>query len=192
MNPFTFRFFISLCLCIIFGSSNMAQEGTKSNYNQGVDFVPIFSINNDFNLQDWYIGVSGGIEDVGYQWGAKLSVGMRPFRKKIQLDEGNNVIRQYQERKTFISIDLDKRLGHLDLFGLHTQFFLGSKNGVLLGGYSGTTRNAETVWTIAPFGGICFNMDDSIFIKAGYMFLNDKLVNVDNNRISLTFTFVLN
>lgn len=192
MNPFTFRFIISLCLCILFGTSNMAQETTKSNYNQGVDFVPIFSINNDFNLQDWYLGVSGGIEDIGYQWGAKLSVGMRPFRKKIQLDEGNNVIRQYQERKTFISLDLDKRLGHLDIFGLHTQFFVGSKNGVLLGGYSGTTRNAETVWTIAPFGGICFNMDDSIFIKAGYMFLNDKLVNVDNNRISLTFTFVLN
>jgi hypothetical protein len=187
------KFILTFFLITLLSICNFwSQENKKSIYNNEVKISPIFSINNDFNLQDWYLGASGGIEDIGYQWGAKLSLGFRPFRKKIQLEEPNNIIRQYRERKVFLSLDIDKRLGHFDLFGVHTQFYFGSKNGVLFGNYSGTKRNAEPVWVIAPFGGICFNFDDVTFIKIGYMFLNDKLYNVDNNRISFTYTFLLN
>lgn len=187
------KYFLPLIfLQLYFSNLYISQENNKSTYNNGFNFNPLFTINNDFNLQDWYLGASGGVEDISYQWGAKLSVGFRPFRKKIQLEENDNIIRQYRERKTFISLDLDKRLGHLDLFGLHTQFYIGCKNGVLLGNYSGTKRNAEPVWVIAPFAGFCFNFDDKTFIKFGYLFMNDKLYNVDNNRISLTFSFLLN
>jgi hypothetical protein len=168
-----------------------AQKSSFSGYNESVVIRPIMSINNDFNLQDWYLGFSGGVEDIGYQWGAKLSFGFRPFKKSVQFQENDYIIRQYQEKKYFLSIDLDKRFGHFNLFGVHTQFFAGSKNGILLGTYAGTRKNPEPVWVLAPTAGICFNFDDTAFIKLGYLFMQDKLVNVDNNRMSLTFTFTL-
>jgi opacity protein-like surface antigen len=169
----------------------LAQKSSYSGYNETVRIHPIMSLNNDFNLQDWYLGVSGGIEDVGYQWSAKLSFGFRPFKKSVQIQENEYLIRQYQEKKYFLSLDLDKRFGHLNLFGLHTQFFAGTKNGILFGTYAGTKKNPTPVWVIAPMAGVCFNFDDAIFAKIGYQFMQDQLVNVDNNRISLTFTFIL-
>jgi hypothetical protein len=158
-----------LAVLLLFSIAGSAQKSTFSGYNEGVSIHPMMSFNNDFNLQDWYLGASGGIEDIGYQWSAKLSFGFRPFKKSVQFQENDYIIRQYQEKKYFISLDLDKRFGHFNLFGVHTQFFAGSKNGILLGTYAGTRKNPEPVWVIAPTAGICFNFDDATFVKLGYL-----------------------
>lgn len=169
----------------------VAQDGDVPIYNDKVRIVPALSINNDFNLDDWYMGVSGGIEDVGYQWGARIGFAFRPFQKKIQVISDNDIVRQYLERKYLIFIDVDKRLGHLKLFNQHLQFYLGARGGFLMGNYAGTRNDAENVWVIAPLGGLCFNFKDNVFIKLGYNHFSDKLLNVDDGRFNLSFVFNL-
>ena len=61
-----------------------------------------------------------------------------------------------------------------------------------MGNYSGTRNDAENVWVIAPVGGLCFNFKDNVFIKLGYNHFSDKLLNVDDGRINLSFVFNLN
>jgi len=171
---------------------SFSQEKYVPIYNQGFDILPAISFNNDFNLDDWYMGVSGGIEDEGYQWGARIGFAFRPFRKKVHVLGDNEIMRQYHERKYLIFIDLDKRLGHLSLFEQHLQFYLGARGGFLMGNYAGTKNDAENVWVIAPVGGLCFNFDDVFFLKIGYNHFSDKLLNVDDGRINLSMVFNLN
>ena len=168
-----------------------AQDNAIPIYNNGLEIVPTIALNNDFNLDDWYTGFSGGIEDVGYQWGVRLGFQFRPFRKKIQVISDNNFIRQFHERKYLIFLDVDKRLGHLKLFNQHFQFYFGARGGFLMGNYSGTRNDAENHWVVAPFGGLCVNFSDDTFLKVGYNHFSDHLLNVDDGRINLSFVFGL-
>jgi hypothetical protein len=169
----------------------LSQEESGDFYNQGVMLSPAFALNNDFNTDDWYTGFSGGVEDIGYQWGARLGFQFRPFRKKIQVIESDNFIRQYQERKYLIFLDLDKRFAHFGIKNAHIQFYAGVRGGFLMGNYSGTRNDAENHWVAAPFGGICANIDDNVFFKLGYMHFSDHLLNVDDGRINFSIVFNL-
>jgi len=192
MQQLTFLFFISLFFSTYCAQDQDAAFDLEEDaiiYNNGFEIKKSFSINNDFHFQDWYFGFSGGIEDVSYQWGAKLSVAIRPFRKKVQILQDNNVIRQYHERKYFISLDLDKRLGHFKMMDQHFQLYFGAKSGVLLGNYAGTRNDAINHWIVAPMAGICLNIDDNTFIKLGYIHIKDHLLNVIDGRINFSIQF---
>lgn len=181
-----FRTYVFVILLTIISNFGYSQDGEIPIYNNGLNIQPTISFNNDFNLDDWYMGVSGGIEDLGYQWGARIGFAFRPFRKKIQVIGENDIIRQYHERKYLIFIDVDKRLGHLKLFNQHLQFYLGARGGFLMGNYAGTKQDADNVWVIAPIGGLCFNFKEQAFLKIGYNHFSDKLLNVDDGRINLS------
>ena len=169
----------------------VGQGGWKETYNQEFTIVPSFSLNNDFNADDWYTGFSGGVEDIGYQWGARLGFQFRPFRKKIQIIESDNLIRQYLERKYLIFLDLDKRFAHFGIKNAHIQFYAGARGGFLMGNYSGTRNDAENHWVAAPFAGVCVNIEDNVFVKVGYMHFADHLLNVDDGRVNFSLVFNL-
>jgi hypothetical protein len=181
------------CIGLFLSNLSIAQDADEVRiYNNGLDIVPTLSINNDFNFQDWYMGVSGGIEDLSYQWGARLGFNFRPFRKRIQVLEGNNIIRQYHERKYFLSLDLDKRLGHIAIKNQHLQFYVGLKSGLLMGNYSGTRDDADSHFVAAPVAGACLNVDDAFFLKLGFNYFQDRIFNVDDGRINFSLIFKLN
>jgi len=190
LTPFKLVVYFVLFL---FWNINYSQKPEKTIpvYNVRVEIHPSIAIHNDFNLDDWYVGLSGGIEDVGYQWGAMFGFGFRPFRKKVLAIENENITRQYMERKYFLFMDFDKRLGHLVLFNQHLQFYLGVRTGLLFGNYSGTRNNPNPHMVVAPVGGICFNFNDHSYIKIGYNHFSDRILNVDDGRINLTFSFNL-
>lgn len=184
---------ISIFLLFIGASINgVSQNNWLEEYNQEVHIIPSFSLNNEFNTDDWYTGLSGGVEDIGYQWGARLGFQFRPFRKKIQVIESDNFIRQYQERKYLIFLDLDKRFAHFGIKNAHIQFYAGARGGLLMGNYSGTKNDADNHWVAAPFAGLCANIDENVFFKLGYMYFTDHLLNVDDGRINFSIIFNLN
>ncbi len=171
--------------------TSFAQEPV-SKYNNGVDIKPcIAPFTFDFNLNDLYWSISGGIEDVGYQWGARVNFEFRPFYKKVQVRESGTLTRQYREKRFFFSIDLDKRFGHFELWGAHAQVFAGVKSGILTGNYRGTRDDLDASFAFAPMGGLSFNFDDNVFIKLGLIHFRDKLVNVPDGRITAGVYFVL-
>ena len=180
MKPIVFL----LILFKVFFSFTQNETSLKS--NKQMKIVPTISLNNDFNLQDYMVGISSGIEDVNYEWGARLGFNLRPFYKKVQIKSENNIIRQYREQKYFISFDVDKRFLHFDLLGYKLQLFAGVRTGLLLGNYKGTKVDAEKHFVAAPFGGFCFNFNDLGYLKLGYMQFNDHLTNVSDSKIVLT------
>ncbi len=172
-------------------TSFWGQGEWSEQYNQELHIVPSFSFNNDFNADDWYTGLSGGVEDLGFQWGARLGFQFRPFRKKVQVVESSSFIRQYQERKYLIFLDLDKRFAHFGIKNAHIQFYVGARGGFLMGNYSGTKNDADNHWVAAPFAGLCANVKENVFFKLGYMHFTDHLLNVDDGRINFSIVFNL-
>lgn len=155
------------------------------------EIVASASINNDFNLKDWYLGFSAGVEDKGFGWGARLGFNFRPFYKKTQIADGI-IVHQYREQKYFLSLDLDKRFLHFDVAeGTSLQLFAGLKTGFLFGNYKGTKNDAPVHGILAPMGGICLNRNDSFFIKAGYCLFNDYVREVPDSRITLSLVFAI-
>lgn len=145
----------------------------------------------DFNFDDLFWSFSGGIEDVQNEWGAKLNFEFRPFKKKVQIREDNNIIRQYKEVVYFISLDLDKRFLHFNLWRTDTQFFAGTRTGFLLGNYKGTNANRKPKFITTPMVGLCFNFSDEVNLKVGYIHFSDGLVNVPDSRVTLGLNFIL-
>lgn len=145
----------------------------------------------DFNMKDLFWSFSGGIEDVQNEWGAKLNFEFRPFQKKVQIREDNNIIRQYKEVVYFISIDVDKRFLHFNLWGADTQFFIGTRTGFLLGNYKGTNANRKPTFITAPMAGLCFNLSEDTNFKVGYIHFSDGLVNVPDSRVTIGLNFIL-
>lgn len=187
------RISLFILLTLLLVSPYLQGQGDwKDQYNNELVIKPTFSLNNDFNADDWYTGFSGGIEDLGYQWGVRLGFQFRPFRKKVQIIENASYIRQYQERKYLIFIDADKRFGHFGIKNAHIQFYGGARGGFLMGNYSGTRNDADNHWVIAPFAGVCLNKDENIYLKIGYMYFQDQLLNVDDGRINFSVIFNLN
>lgn len=176
---FLFSLIVSTQICT-------SQIGESPNSSKKINIVPTLSINNDFNLQDYMVGLSAGIEDLGFEWGARVGFNLRPFYKKVQIKSENNIVRQYREQKYLISLDLDKRFLHFDVFGYKLQLFGGVRTGLLLGNYKGTKIDADKFFIAAPFGGLCLNFNDVGYLKLGYMQFNDHLTNVSDSKIMLT------
>ena len=143
-----------------------------------------------FNLYDFYYGFSAGVDHKSRMYGARLNFQFRPAYKKVQIQESETTIRQYEEKKYFTSIDLDKRMGRIELFGMETNFFAGAKLGMLTSNYKGTKIDAPTVWIAAPFAGLCLNMNSSSLLKGGYIYMKDDLVNVPEGKLYLALQFV--
>jgi hypothetical protein len=154
-----------------------------------MDIVPAVSIVNDVNLQDWYLGFAGGIEDLNNQWGLKLGLNFRPFRRYVQIQESDDMIRQYREKKYFLYFDLDKRFIHFPIGEQEIQFFAGVRPGLLWGDYSGTKNDAESYWLLSPMGGVAVHLKNEVQFKVGYVHMRDRLINVGDGRITFSFLF---
>lgn len=166
---------------------------TQGNRSDGdVSFAPVFSLQADFNGTDLYTGLALGVENLEHQWSAKLGTSIRPFRKVIQLPEENGYIYQYHERKFFLFLELDKRFLQIPLTETKTlQLFAGARPGVLFGNYSGTQNDATPLFTLAPMGGACLNLNNEALVRLGYTHVRDGLVNVGDGRIHISFTVIL-
>lgn len=178
--------FSIIILTIFLSKITFGQVNENGSSPRKIEIVPTFSINNDFNLQDYMVGMSAGIEDLGFEWGARIGFNLRPFYKKVQVKSDNNIVRQYREQKYFISLDLDKRFLHFDVLGQQLQFFAGVRTGLLLGNYNGTDIESDKFFVVAPFGGLCLNFNDVGYLKLGYMQFNDHLTSVSDSKIILT------
>ncbi len=181
-----------LLISFAFFSLQIFSQGTPV-FSNG-KFNPCASIsifNNTFNSKDYYYGFSMGIEDLGYEWGARFNFQFRPFFKRTLIQDSPNLIRQYREKKYFISVDLDKRFLNLDFSGVKTQLFIGTQVGFLLGNYRATRISAPALFNVVPVGGVSFNFKYNNFLKIGYCYLRDNLIEVPDGKVVVNFVFTL-
>jgi len=184
----------ALLLFVVFGHTTITSQADEGfEVHKTFDFRPTFSpIGFDFNLNDMFWSISGGIEEKNHEFGARINFEFRPFYKKIQLQSPNsNIIRQYHEKKYFFSIDVDKRFFNFDLWSAHTQLFIGSRNGILTGNYKGTKDDLDAKFLVAPMGGITLSFQENMLIRLGYIYFKDGLVNVPNHRVTIGFYAII-
>ena len=171
---------------------DIIEEEEIFEYNMRMMIHPTLSpLKFNFNFSDLYLGISTGIEDIGFQWGARLNFEFRPFYKKVSVSESQFVTRQYREKKYFLSLDLDKRFGHYNVWGEHLQFFVGAKTGFLMGNYKGTRNDAENHLVIGPMAGACINVEERVLVKLGYLYFDDRLINVPNHRVIYALQIII-
>lgn len=179
--------YVFLFLFLLYKCVSFSQEKGKQ-----LEFLPAISLQNDVNTQDWYTGLSFGMDEQRYDWSAKLGMTFRPFRKASVIeDKTAGIFRQYLERKFYIFLDLEKRFIHFPIGKSELQLYVGAKPGVLLGNYSGTKIDAPAAWTLAPMGGISLAVKEYMQIRVGYLHVSDQLRNVTDGRITLGLTFLI-
>ena len=153
--------------------------------------VPTMNFGFHANLKDFYVDLGGGAEETSTRIGAQLNFAWRPFYKKVQIHESANVIRQWREKKFFISLDVYKRLLRFGM-GPKTEahFILGAKTGYLFGDYKGTKQRPEAGITINPFGGVGFDLNGA-YVAVQMLVFNDKLDSVQNQRLMVSLNLPL-
>lgn len=180
-----------LLLFYLFLSSNSIRAQEEDGYEvvKRFSFRGAFSpFTFDFNSQDFFWSISGGVEEKKYQFGIRANIEFRPYYKKIQIYDPNSpIIYQYKEKKYFFSIDLDKRFFDFNLWNIHTQFFIGSRNGLLTGNYKGTRNDLNAKIIAAPMGGLAFIFNENVLLKLGYIYFRDGLANVPDHRVTIGF-----
>jgi len=183
-------FFLTIILFTLFlGYSQQNEEPITVKKFNPVSSISIF--NNTFNLNDYYYGFSMGVEDLGFEWGARFNFQFRPFFKRTLIQENSTTIRQYREKKYFISLDFDKRFFHFDLAGTQAQLFVGTQLGVLLGNYRATRISSKALFNVVPIGGLSFLLKDNTFLKIGFCYFKDDLIEVPDGKIVINLIFTL-
>ena len=74
---------------------------------------------------------------------------------------------------------------------MKTQLFLGTQVGFLLGNYRATRISAPALFNVVPVGGVSFNFKDNNFLKIGYCYLRDNLIEVPDGKVVVNFIFTL-
>jgi hypothetical protein len=182
-----YKFLIGLILVLTCLHASAQEEKTY----EPIDFVTTFNLGIHANLNDFYVDFGGGIEEARTKIGAQFNFAFRPFYKKVQINESANVIRQWKEKKFFLSIDLYKRFLPFELGLMPASFIGGVKTGYLFGNYRGTKQKPHAGITLSPFLGISFDLD-GIYLQASYLYFNDKLASVPDGRLMLSFLFPIN
>lgn len=156
-----------------------------------INFVSTINFGFQANLKDFYVDFGGGVEETKTKIGAQFNFAFRPFYKKVQINESGNVIRQWKEKKFFLSVDLYKRFLPFDLGLMPTSFIGGVKTGYLFGKYRGTRQRPQAGITLSPFIGVAFDLD-GVYLQASYLYFNDRLASVPDGRLMVSFLFPLN
>lgn len=172
-KPATFTFV--LALLSIACSSVHAQSFFIRNPLESMGAQPHLSISGEVyaNTKDVLLDFGIGIDDVGYDYTARLNFAFRPYTKTVLTEIEEKEWRQYFERLYIISLDLEKRFNFI-LFGDNNRFgpYLASKFGYFLSDYRGMSKHPNQGFKIIPAAGLGIQFDHSTF-SLGYLFLNN-------------------
>lgn len=160
-------------------------------YNLHYGWAPAFHVETVFNFHDAYIGFGAGVENYDWNAGARANFSFRPYYKKIQTKGDNGYIYQWREKRMFISLDVDKRIGRFGVMGAETNGWLLLRTAFMFGDYAGREKGPETYFTLSPVAGICTNIRQNVYFKLGYAFLNDKTKQIPNSRFCFNITFTI-
>ncbi|MEX1190454.1 MAG: hypothetical protein WED10_03470 [Brumimicrobium sp.] len=166
--------YLTLLLFVVFTfySKNSNAQGVypispfAANY-----FDPHFGIQAEtyFNLDDIYFSFGLGLEDTGYDYGASLNLGFRPYFRKVLIEESENLFYQYHEKLFFLSIDLDKRFYFLEYGGDNRLgIYLAGKFGYLFGNYRGISKSLTDKFQISPGAGFAWEFKNAR-LNLGYL-----------------------
>ncbi len=155
-----------------------AQDEVQSNAN----VLPMFTMGFHANPNDFYVDFGAGAEETNSRIGASVNFAFRPYYKKVQTAEATNIIRQWKEKKFFISLDTYKRILSVPLGTGEASFALGAKTGYLFGDYKGTKQRPQAGFTVNPFGGFTWFVD-GVYLQLSYLHFTDRLDSVPDSRL---------
>lgn len=160
-----------LVLAIFLSQSLSAQLENGYNFSK-IDPSYLLSVGVDFNHQDATIPIKLGFIDKQNLWSAVGEYGIRPFRKKVEIEAGNNLAIQYREIRHLLGIYVEKAFLPFELknnnrFG----FTMGTSFGGQLADYRGAFGDRTSLW-VSPYAGFMITHSNHTGTSFGYRFDN--------------------
>lgn len=171
--------------CLAFSPVMGQNESPKD-----IHLVPTLNMGFHVNLDDFFVDAGIGAEDRISGIGMALNFAFRPYYKKVQIHEEGNIIRQWKEKKYYLSFDLYKRLVPFSVGNMQASFILGGKTGYLFGDYLGTKQRPKAGITFCPFGGLSMDVGGA-FVQLSYLYFSDRLATVPDGRLMFTLLIPL-
>lgn len=164
---------IATLIFLFFSLAVFSQMGNGYRFGN-VDAGGQVALSADFNHQDVTVLGRVGFYDKFNLWGIGGEFGMRPFRKNVELKEGENLFIQYREIRTVTGIYVEKRILPFE-FRNNQQFgfVFGTSVGGQFANFAGI-RSGEWEFWVAPYAGFSFNFKENFFTDFGYRYDNVK------------------
>ncbi len=143
-----------------------------------------------FNFNDYMIGMHLGITEVKTKTDITVGYGIRPFRKRILLDQGNDLYYQVRALRQYTYLGIDKQ------FFIHAfdysqfGFTIGVHQMYTFGNYEAMKQKIKDAWKTIPVGGICFRWSIAD-IKINYQYFNTNAYKISPHRVSFTTSFFI-
>lgn len=132
-----------------------------------------------FNPEDIFTGFQFGVS----VWAkGRLSVvggfDWRTSAKRVLVPIDDQTYFQFQERRYFPNIGVEKRFQLNDILG----FFLTVRTGYLVGDYKATRRDTDDGFVVWPSAGVSLNFAKIIHLRGGYQYQNVRNQTVSPHR----------
>lgn len=160
-----------LILLVFFCNNTFAQLDSGYDFSR-IDPSFLLSVGMDFNHQDLTIPIKLGFIDKQNLWSVGGEYGIRPFRKKVEIEAGNNLAIQYREIRHLLGVYAEKSFLPFELknnnrFG----FTMGTSFGGQLADYRGAFGDRTSLW-VSPYAGFMITHSNHTGTSFGYRYDN--------------------
>lgn len=180
-NKTFYRFFswVKVCLTLLLVLTSITSGFSQSffirNPLEHMGAQPHFSLSGEVyaNKKDVLLDFGIGMDDIGYDYTARLNFAFRPYTKRVLSEIEEKEWRQYWERLYIISLDLEKRFNFM-IFGDNNRFgpYLATKIAYFLADYRGMSKHPNAGFKFIPSTGLGIQFGHSTY-SLGYLFLNN-------------------
>lgn len=148
------------------------------------NLIPSISFETTFNGEDIMLGFIPGVHFQNLNLTAGALFLIRPYDKKVRVEQSPKFYIQFQEWRIVLGIILEKRINLVETISLS----LSAGGGYTLGGYGGTTMSAET--SFLPIFRIGLTKEfDNILIGLRYQYMEIPDVNSHQGNITFIYLF---
>lgn len=143
-----------------------------------------------FNFNDYMIGMHLGITEEKTKTDIIAGYGIRPFRKRILLEQNNDLYYQVRALRQYTFLGIDKRV-FIHAFD-YSQFGIniGVHQMYTFGNYEAMKQKIKDAWKTIPVGGVYFRWSIAD-IKINYQYFNIDAYKISPHRISFTTSFFI-
>jgi hypothetical protein len=149
------------------------------------NLIPSISFETTFNGEDLMLGFIPGVHFQNLNLTAGGLFLVRPYDKKVRVEQSPKFYIQFQEWRIVFGIILEKRINLVETISLS----LSAGGGYTFGGYAGTSKSAEK--SFLPIFRIGLTKEfDNILVGLRYQYM--EIPDVNNHLGNITFIYLYN
>ncbi len=159
------------------GKSGFKPLVTKSALSYGVSF----------NSDDIFFNTEFGFHDIKYNLDFNLGFANRYHAKKVFMQQSENLLYQYREKRSQLYINLHYRFNIYSYDLNNTGLILGVKPTINFGKYRGLSTKIDNQISIVPQAGLFYN-NKNVALKVYYEYSDMDIYSIRPHRVNIMFS----